>query len=489
MLTVLLFSLWQTAEGSPYKPLGCCSQNPKTIILVLTRMPRDCTAIFRLNSDVQSPVHPHRVPNTVKMKTNKNTNRDKEVAALKKRISKLQVTSTPYRDVGGSIGGSIGSMFLNRDYGRKIGKWLGTGIGSIYGSGDYQMSGASPGYNVLTNGAQIPKFDTATATNIVCHREYLGDINGTSAFNINSFPLNPGSETTFPWLSQLATNYQEYKFHGCIFEFRPLITDFVTSGAPGVIIMATNYNAVAPVYTTKQQMENTEFAVSVKPTLNLIHGIECDPAQTVIGQRSVRSGQIPPNADLRLYDYGTFQFATQGNPVQLIGELWVSYCVEFFKPIISTDRAEDAEYLHISRATSVSTSSPFGLVGLQVVGTLPVVSSTGNNVTFTPHLASTYQVTWILNSTTNFATTASASLTVTGATTRNFFTNTSGTIDSYGTVSAFGSAGVGVQLVVTRFITTGSTLVNVSITPTIDAVPGTVVSDLFITEVSGSLQT
>nr|WPR18402.1 MAG: capsid protein [Crogonang virus 82] len=451
-------------------------------------MPRDCTAIFRLDSDVQSPVHPHRVPNTMKMKYKMKTSRDKEVEALKKKVSKMKVTSTPFGDVGANLGGAVGSMFYNRSIGNNLGRWLGTGIGSIFGSGDYHLSGASPAYNVLANGAQIPKFDTATATNVICHREYLGDINGTTLFDVTSYPLNPGSETTFPWLSQVATNYQEYKFHGCIFEFRPLITDFVTSGAPGVIIMATNYNAVAPEYTTKQQMENTEFAVSVKPTLALIHGIECDPAQTIIGQRNVRTGEIPAGSDKRLYDYGTFQLATQGNPVQLIGELWVSYCVEFFKPIISTDAAQDAEYIHISRNNSVAISTPFGLNALQTVGTLPVVVSGPTSVTFTPHLASTYQVTWILGATTPFADATNPSLTITGATVRPFLTNTAGTIDSYGTPSGFGAAGAGVQSIVTRFITTGSTLANVTITPTVDTLPGTVVSDLFITEVSGALQ-
>jgi len=59
------------------------------------------------------------------------------------------------------------------------------------------------------------------------------------------------------------------------------VTDFVTNGAPGVVIMAANYNADAKNYTTKQEMENSEYAVSVKPTRDLIHGIECATDHTI----------------------------------------------------------------------------------------------------------------------------------------------------------------------------------------------------------------
>jgi len=118
---------------------------------------------------------------------------------------------TPFRDTGGVIGASIGNMFGNGQIGRNIGKWLGTGIGSIFGSGDYAMMGPTPNNNVLVNGAQIPRFDGYNKTsNIVSHREYLRDIQGTTAFTNTSLPLNPGLFTTFPWLSNLAQCYQEY---------------------------------------------------------------------------------------------------------------------------------------------------------------------------------------------------------------------------------------------------------------------------------------
>jgi hypothetical protein len=223
---------------------------------------------------------------------------------------------------------------------------------------------------VLTSSNQIPKFDTSRQTNVVCHREYLGDILGTSAFNNTMYPLNPGMSQTFPWLSTVAQNYQEYRFHGLIFEFRPLITDFVTSGAPGVVIMATNYNADSAAYNTKQAMENSEFAVATKPTTGLIHGVECAVPLTTLPQRYVRSSAPGVNQDLRFTDYGNFQFATQNNPVQNLGELWVSYCVEFFKPQLPIDVGGLASSGHMSRSADADPTHPLGVSTLYNSGSL-----------------------------------------------------------------------------------------------------------------------
>lgn len=299
---------------------------------------------------------------------NKNKTRRKVVNKQPNKPKKV----TPFSDAGAIVGSKLGTMF-NAPYLKGVGKWLGSGIGQIFGSGDYQIMGGIPSYNVLMNGNQIPKFTSNNQTNVICHREYLGDFTGTAGFFNNTFPLNPGMSKTFPWLSTIAQCYQEYKFHGVIFEFRPLITDFVTNGAPGVVVMATNYNADAVPYSTKQEMENSEYAVSVKPTRELMHGIECATTQTVLPQLYVRNGVPPVGQDLRLYDLGTFQFATQTNPIQNLGELWVSYCVEFFKPVLPTDVGGNVLGNLIIRS-SIASAAPFGTNLVSFSGDLGVLA-------------------------------------------------------------------------------------------------------------------
>lgn len=308
--------------------------------------------------------------------TKSKTKQGARVRVLEQQLANLQLRNkkkkrkTPFADTGGVIGNAAGSFFGNSKMGSSIGRWLGSGIGSIFGSGDYQVVGASPKYNML-NGS-VPQFSSSRATNIVCHREYIGDITGTTAFTNNVYPLNPGVGTAFPWLQGIAANYQQYRIHGMVFEFRPLITDFVTSGAPGVVVMSTNYNADVPKYASKQAMENSEFAVSIKPTMALRHMVECDPRQTPISELYVRSAPIPDGQDYRTYDLGNFQFATQGNPNQLLGELWVTYCVEFFKPTLDlVNLTTDSSTAHIVRS-SISAANPLGLIGVSNVGGLTV---------------------------------------------------------------------------------------------------------------------
>lgn len=324
---------------------------------VLNRMPRDCTdppLVREGPRDVQSQSS-HLVSNTMtKTKTRKATRKavNNDVALIRKEIAQLRVAAgtlsrkvetsrkTPFSDAGEFVGGAIGSFLPfpgAAAIGRTAGRALGAGIGSIFGSGKYTVVGPTPKYNVLQSSSiQTPKFTSNGPSNIVCHREYIGDISGSSSFSNALYPINPGVVETFPWLASVAANYQEYRIHGMAFHFRADMTDFTNSGNPGFVVMATNYNADLPAYSSKQQMENSEYAVSVKPTQDLVHFIECDPAQSPYSVHYVRSGVVPAGQDLRLYDHGTFQFATVGNGglTTPLGELWVTYCVEFLKPVL-----------------------------------------------------------------------------------------------------------------------------------------------------------
>lgn len=340
-------------------------------------MPRDCT------DNAVSSRCTVQVVTCIQYMT-KLTKRDSAtVKQLRSELAALKIArkkkSTPFRDVGGILGKQAAALTGMKSL-QGVGKWLGSGIGSIFGSGDYTVMGPTPGYNVLAG--QTPKFSTSHATNIISHREYLGDITGAAAFSNRVYPLNPGMATTFPWLSTIAANYQQYKFHGLIFEFRPLITDFVTSGAPGVIVMTTNYNADQNEFGTRQEAENAEFAVSVKPTQGLMHMIECRDVEVANKLYNVRTIQPPAGQDLRLYDYGKTQIITQNNPAQVLGELWVSYCVEFFKPCLSVSNDVIVADGFLAFRTAGTTGSPLGSIGVRTSGSLSTVV-TSSTITVT----------------------------------------------------------------------------------------------------------
>lgn len=231
-----------------------------------------------------------------------------------------------------------------KQWGGKAGSYLGELLGGtaqnllgglISGLGDYDVK-----HNVLLAPEPPTIINDSVKGGITFrHREYLRDIitSGTAgAFNIDSYLINPGNEKTFPWLSQVATNFEQYSLEGVIFEFRSMSADALnsTNTALGTVIMATNYDSVDALFKTKGEMENYEWGMSTKPSCNMLHPIECAPRQTSITELYILNGPVPAGTDPRLYHWGNMQIATngfQGTSVN-IGELWITYQVRLLKP-------------------------------------------------------------------------------------------------------------------------------------------------------------
>jgi len=163
--------------------------------------------------------------------------------------------------------------------------------------------------------------------------------------------------------------------------------------------MATNYNSDQAAYVSRQEMENSEFAVSVKPTNTLIHMVECAPNETQLPIKNIRSIAVPVGQDLRVYDQGLFQFATQANPNQDLGELWVSYCVEFFKPVLALENSVvPTQSFHAVR-NDVSTGAPLGNVTLLSNGNLATSIGTTTMTITNLQVGVTYNLQFVVTST------------------------------------------------------------------------------------------
>lgn len=208
--------------------------------------------------------------------------------------------------------------------------------GVITGHGDYTLNGGKLA-------GSVPYIRNTKRGFIIQNREYIQDIasglGAATAFDISGFNLNPGVSSTFPWLSAIARNFEEYKFHGLVFEFKTLSVDAIAASTVniGSVFMACDYNVLHGPFTSKQAVENYEFSVSGKPSQTLLLPIECKRAQTPVSTLYVRDdATVVGPSDLRLYDLGLMCIGTQGLPAPAasIGELWVSYEVEFFKPNI-----------------------------------------------------------------------------------------------------------------------------------------------------------
>lgn len=285
------------------------------------------------------------------------------------------------------IGSNLGSMVpMFGKPASMLGSWLGNKFSKMVGFGKYHVR-----HNELlpvNMGARVPEFSSFDERGtIVVHREYIGDIvepaNNNGVFTLRNYNLNAALQTTFPWLSQSAVNYDQYKILGAIFEFVSTSSEINNTAGGGIglgtVVMATDYDSIDNNYINKLQMENAQYCVSGKPSECIVHPIECAPNQTSVNLQYTRSGPVPDGKDGRLYDLGNFQIATQGIPnnaaAQTLGELWISYKVLLAKPqllsgVIGETIASSHWILPFPTITSVG-GAYFGSLNLSIVNAVP----------------------------------------------------------------------------------------------------------------------
>lgn len=249
---------------------------------------------------------------------------------------------------------TIGSFLKKQHTGQMAYDKAMSGVGMYSGRGAYKRRRRS--YRTSNDlvrytgdSSSVPSFSSArdeTGALTVSHKEYIRDIYGNPKlsethaddFTITGMELNPGIEATFPWLSQVASNFEEYEFKQLMFTYRSTIADVSSAnGQVGTVIMTTNYNASDPLFNNKAIMMGYAHSESQKTNATMLHGVECDPRKLSGSPgKYVRTQGLDQHQDIKSYDHGNFQIGVANTPLSLadntIGELWVSYTVALRKP-------------------------------------------------------------------------------------------------------------------------------------------------------------
>jgi len=271
------------------------------------------------------------------------------------------------------------------------------------GSGDYLSNFDMINQNACSN----PSFNGSTSA-VITKREFLFDVKTTGAtFQLTKLPLNPGQSVSFPWLSQLASAYEEYQVLGMVFHFKSTSGNSVGSTTTnlGAVIMATEYDPTKPDFTSKQAMEDYFFAVSGKPSQDIFHAVECKRAQSPTqNELYIRNGALT-GTDLRWTDFGNFYIAVQGQQAAAtLGELWVTYKVRLLKPRlpITIGLGGQIASAHIFSISSTS-ALPLG-VQSKVIGPLPGASVVAGALNWTGKPQQIYQITVAISAATSSST-------------------------------------------------------------------------------------
>lgn len=279
------------------------------------------------------------------------------------------------REVGSTVGGLFGLG--------NVGRAMGAGISRIFGQGDYLINNVNS--NSLQSGA--PAFNSLTSGFRVTHREYVRDITSSTSYASTTFSINPGVSASFPWLSAVAANFEEYRIRGMVVYLNSSSGSAVgsTNTALGIWGVVTQYDPSEPNFTNKQQAENYVGCQSASPSQSVIHGIECKPRSNVLDKMYVRTGPVVDTEDYKFYDWGKVTIFTSGSQAaSVIGELWISYDIEFYKPRLPSGGVLAFSDFYYS--TTPNSNNPFGTVAPNPVagsnlGTVIVNNYPGTNLT------------------------------------------------------------------------------------------------------------
>jgi len=307
-----------------------------------------------------------------------------KIAKIKDAVKKIEkvsravntISRAPLKSLGGAVGSKMGS--------KRIGQDVGAFFGRIAGTGDYTVSSNTLGNRGFATDA-VPQFAGKTGAVRVRHREYLGDVIASSnagAFLNTSYSINPGLFSTFPWLASFATQFDEWRPNGIVFVYKTTSSTYSGTASLGTVILATDYDVSDAKYGTKQEMENSSFAVSCNVAMSVMHPIECKVNERMSNVLFTRSGSVTDS--LRFYDLGNFQIATQGCAAnQNCGELWMTYDITFYKTQLYGGIGGGGILSSQYSITGWANATPFGTSRtLSSRSTLTSLTVTGTTVVF-----------------------------------------------------------------------------------------------------------
>ncbi len=416
--------------------------------------------------------------------------------AKKKTKQKTKNTTNPtllgsaLRSLGAWGGGALGTYFGNPVVGASAGAGLGAAISRWLGSGDYSVSSNSLVSRFKGSGA-IPMMHSSNQSIVVRHREFVCDVisPSTSAYTISqTFPLNPGLEKTFPWLSTIANNFQEYSFKGVIFHYVPTSGDSVASTNTSLanVMLHTNYRSTDKLPQSKVELLNEYFACDSKASDSFCHPIECNPKENPYQIQYVRTGSVPYGEDSKTYDLGVTTLAISGAPASgvVLGELWVTYEVELKKPKASGFLNDGLSTCNVTSAyTSIPTNTtPLAFFNNPVAkiydNSLGISVPDGSTITFPSGSAGDYEITVVFSSSASITTFTGAAFATANMTLVPRFNN-NGSESSFFTAVGSSSAIV----VFTVRITDPALVATAALTYTTFTYSGALVGSLLVSQV------
>jgi hypothetical protein len=191
-----------------------------------------------------------------------------------------------------------------------------TSVASAYAKG---VRGNKPRIDYSNNGRECR----------VVHREFVSNVTGSVAFATPiQLALNPGLSATFPWLANIANNFEQYRVNR-------LVAKYLTrtgTNVPGSILLYPDYDAADAAPVSEQIASNYQEVCEDAPWKDISCALRIAGMHAIGPKKFVRAEALANNLDIKTYDVGTLFLSTVDGTTVSWGKLWLEYDISFFEP-------------------------------------------------------------------------------------------------------------------------------------------------------------
>lgn len=189
-----------------------------------------------------------------------------------------------------------------------------------------------------------PVMDTSGSGVVVKHKEFMGIVPACPAnktFSSNAHSLNPSNVNLFPWLSQIAQQYEQYRFKKLKFTFSSTCRNATATESltTGTIAIACQYNPDSPAYSSLDEIMCAQGVRHTTITTQKDLSFYCNTNMATINGPAIRAVGTPPSSstmDNVRYNLGDISIAVADTPSgfagESIGQMFVEYEIELSVP-------------------------------------------------------------------------------------------------------------------------------------------------------------
>jgi hypothetical protein len=177
----------------------------------------------------------------------------------------------------------------------------------------------------------------ALKTLTISHREYVTDVSTIDGSQLSHIEVNPALPLSFPWLAQIARQFETYKF----LKLHYLYVPNVGSSTDGRIVIAPDYDAADVDPISVNILMNYEDCAS-SPLWN---PLGCYCSRVNLNKRVAyytRFQTLADNLDVKTYDTAKLFIHTTGASAKVVGGLFVDYTIVLRTPQIQEFESNDA---------------------------------------------------------------------------------------------------------------------------------------------------